>query len=277
MPYNLCFLEGEKTTAYEVCEQLNWTLPDRMLVPMGSGGHLSMIWKGINELYHVGFLRERAVRLVGTQAEGCAPIVETFDRGSDEIAPANNISTLALDISVKKPICGKMALEAIRKSEGMAISVSDKAIVEAVGLLAKLEGLERGPAGNTSLAAAIPLARELDRDQILVVQETEYTAAGKLPSSQLTFAEENGIEVRRGDPKDNVPGRVIVIPERIEQIQVEELDLDEVRQSYVRHAIKATGVRQLKEEDILFMAEDSRSSVESIRKTLNSLGIETPA
>ncbi len=157
------------------------------------------------------------------------------------------------------------------------VLVSQGEVFFATELLAKLEGLERGPAGNTSLAAAISLARKLDRDQILVVQETEYTAAGKLPSSQLTFAEENEVEVRRGDPKDNVPGRVIVIPERVEQIQVEELNLDQIRQSYVKHAIEATGVRQPKEEDILFLAEDSRSSVEFIHKTLNSLDIETPA
>jgi len=141
-------------------------------------------------------------------------------------------------------------------------------------LMAKLEGLDRGPAGNTSLAAAIYLARELNREQILVVQETEYTGAGKLPSSQLTFAEENGIEVRRGDPRDNNPGKVIVIPERFEQIRSENVDLDEIRQSYVKHAMEVTGVRQPKEEDILFMAEDSRSSVEFIHNILNSFNIE---
>lgn len=156
------------------------------------------------------------------------------------------------------------------------VLITEGEVFYATELLAKLEGLERGPAGNTSLAAAISLARELDRDQILVVQETEYTAAGKLPSSQLTFAEENGIEVRQGDPKDSIPGKVIVIPERVEQIQVENVDLDEIRRSYVKHAAEVTRVRQLTKEDILFLAEDSRSSVEFIHKALNSIGIEMP-
>lgn len=151
------------------------------------------------------------------------------------------------------------------------VLVSQGEVFYVTELLAKLEGLERGPAGNTSLAAAIPLAQELDRDQILVVQETEYTAAGKLPSSQLTFAEENGIEVKRGDPRDNIPGKVIVIPQRVEQLQVENLDLDKIRQSYVKHAIEATGVRQPREEDILFMAEDSRSSVDFIHSVLQGI------
>ena len=151
------------------------------------------------------------------------------------------------------------------------VLISQGEVFYVTELLAKLEGLERGPAGNTSLAAAIPLARELDRDQILVVQETEYTAAGKLPSSQLTFAKENGVEVRLGDPKDNIPGKVIVIPERVEQIQVEEINLEEIRRSYVKHTIKATGVRQPGEEDILFMAEDTRSSVDFIRSVLQGI------
>jgi hypothetical protein len=134
-----------------------------------------------------------------------------------------------------------------------------------------LEGLERGPAGNTSLAAAIPLAKELNRDQIIVVQETEYTAAGKLPSSQLTFAEENGIEVRRGDPKANVPGERIVIPERIEQMRVEDFPLDKIRQSYLKNAKETAKGHQPVEGDILYLAEDSKSSVDFVHETLDSL------
>ena len=74
-------------------------------------------------------------------------------------------------------------------------------------LLTKIEGLERGPAGNISLTAAVSLAREMDEDQVIVVQETEYTGAGKHHNSQLSFARENGIEVRRGDPADDLPGK----------------------------------------------------------------------
>jgi hypothetical protein len=137
-------------------------------------------------------------------------------------------------------------------------------------LLAKLEGMERGPAGNTSLTAAIPLAMELERDRILVVQETEYTAAGKLPSSQLTFAKENGIEVRKGNPRDNIPGKVIVIPEKIEQIQIEEMDLGKIRQSYIRNVLETTKVKSPTEDDVLFIAEDSKSSVGFVRKSVGS-------
>ena len=138
-------------------------------------------------------------------------------------------------------------------------------------LLAKLEGMERGPAGNTSLAGAISIARELKRDQILVVQETEYTAAGKLPSSQLTFAKEHGVEVMRGNPKENVPGKKIVIPESVEQVQVEDFDMEKIRYSYIEKASNILEVYSPSQEDISFLAEDSKSTVDRVQEILNSL------
>jgi hypothetical protein len=138
-------------------------------------------------------------------------------------------------------------------------------------LLAKLEGMERGPAGNTSLTAACALSKELDRNQILVVQETEYTAAGKLPSSQLTFAKENGIEVRRGNPRENVPGKVIVIPEQVDQIQVENFEMERLRHSYFENAVKMTKGYSWTAKDIQFFAEDSKTSVDWVLKTIESL------
>ena len=139
----------------------------------------------------------------------------------------------------------------------------------------KLEGIERGPAGNTSLAGAVSIARELNRDQILVVQETEYTSAGKMPSSQLTFAREMGIEVSRGDPKENIPGKKIIIPEKLEQVQVEDFDMQKIRDSYLGKAVNVTEGYSPTQEDILFLAEDSKSTVESVREGLKSLNMET--
>src|SRR5450756_676065 len=101
--------------------------------------------------------------------------------------------------------------------------------------MAKLEGLERGPSGNTAMTAAISLAREMPRAATVVVQETEYTGAGKHHWAQLNFAREMGVEVRAGDPADNVPGRLIVIPERPEQIRAKDFDLAKMRRSYVRN------------------------------------------
>jgi cysteine synthase len=123
-------------------------------------------------------------------------------------------------------------------------------------LLTKIEGLERGPAGNTSLTAAVSLAREMDQDQLIVVQETEYTGAGKHQNAELSFARENGIEVRRGDPMENIPGKTIIIPNRLEQIQSRTQELDHLRMEYLNNAAKQLAPELWSEADIQFLAED---------------------
>lgn len=138
-------------------------------------------------------------------------------------------------------------------------------------LLTKMEGLERGPAGNTSLTAAITLARQMDRDQIVVVQETEYTGAGKHHNSQLSFARENGVEVRRGDPAGNVPGKAIVIPEYLDQVRGRVQDMDKLRLSYLKNAAKAHPVEKWLEADYSFLAEDVKKDVSWVKDSVQTL------
>jgi cysteine synthase len=141
------------------------------------------------------------------------------------------------------------------------VTVTQGEVFYMTQVLAELEGLERGPAGNTSLAAAFAIAQELDEDRIVVVQETEYTGAGKHPLAQLNLAKRMGIELRRGDPRDNQPGRRIVIPEQPSQIAVVEVDLDRVRRLYLRHAIALLGERAtLSDVDIEFLVAETRTS-----------------
>lgn len=138
-------------------------------------------------------------------------------------------------------------------------------------LLTKLEGIERGPAGNTSLTAAVAVARELGRDEIVVVQETEYTGAGKHHNSQLSFARQRGIEVRRGDPADNVPGKAIVIPDRLDQVKGKPLDVDRLRNSYVKHAAQTHPATQWTDTDLSFVAADVNGSEDQVRSLLAAL------
>lgn len=136
-------------------------------------------------------------------------------------------------------------------------------------LLARLEGIERGPAGNTSVTAAVALARELDRDQIVVVQETEYTGAGKHHNAQLAFARQMGIEVRRGDPREAVNGKSVVIPERLSQIQRRSEDLDRIRLSYLRNAAKTLVPDRWSAADVEYLAAEvnkDRAWVEAHRQ-----------
>lgn len=143
--------------------------------------------------------------------------------------------------------------------------VSQGEVFYVTELLAKLEGLERGPAGNTSLTAAVTLARQMDRDQIVVVQESEYTGAGKHQNSQLSFARENGVVVRRGDPADNVPGKTIVIPERLDQVRGQAQELEQLRLSYLKNAAKVHPVEQWTEADWAFVAEDLNAELPWVR------------
>ena len=154
------------------------------------------------------------------------------------------------------------------------VTVTQGEVFYVTEALSTVEGMERGPAGNTSLAAAIPLARELPRDEIVVVQETEYTGAGKHPQAQLDFARRNGVEVRRGDPRENVPGKAIVIPERFDQLHVTEMDLGRMRRSYVRNAVERNALKEAGEREIQFLAQDSSQSEADVAKILGDLGVK---
>jgi threonine synthase len=159
-PYSPYFLEGDKTTAFEICEQMDWTVPDWIIVPMGNGGHLSMTWKGITELVRVGLLDNNNTKLVGAQAKGCNPIVKAFQKGDSQVSPISSVSTVAIDIGIKNPPCGHMAISALRESQGHAVSVTDRDILGAVGSLAKLEGVFAEPAGAVTLAVLKKLVKD---------------------------------------------------------------------------------------------------------------------
>ena len=137
--------------------------------------------------------------------------------------------------------------------------------------LAVAEGMERGPAGNTSLAAAFAIARQMDRDRIVVVQETEYTGAGKHPLGQLNLAKQMGIDVRRGDPRENQPGKAIVIPEHPSQIKPVEMNLDRIRRSYLRNALNSLAEgEKITATDIAFLVAESKSDETYVREAIES-------
>jgi cysteine synthase len=138
--------------------------------------------------------------------------------------------------------------------------------------LAELEGLERGPAGNTSLAAAFAIAQELDEDRIVAVQETEYTGAGKHPLAQLNLAKRMGIEVRRGDPRDNKPGQRIVIPEHPGQIAAMDVDLERVRRLYLQRASESLPeTAAVSEVDLDFLAAETRTNRAYVQESIDEL------
>jgi cysteine synthase len=139
--------------------------------------------------------------------------------------------------------------------------------------LAQIEGLERGPAGNISLTAAVALAQEMDQEKIIVVQETEYTGAGKHPTSQLTFARDNGVDIRRGDPVEEIPGKNVIIPEHPDQIRVRDFDLNKARRSLIKNAIDYSGLKKVQDIDINFLVAETKTDRDFVIQTLDPIGV----
>ena len=139
--------------------------------------------------------------------------------------------------------------------------------------LAQLEGLERGPAGNTSLTAAFALAQEMDEDKVIVVQETEYTGAGKHILPQLSFARENGIEIKFGNPDDEVPGESIILPEHPSLIKARDVDLNKLKNSYIKNCVKNNDVEIATDDDVKFLMEDTKSDKQFVLNSLSNLNV----
>ncbi|RPH76995.1 MAG: threonine synthase [Candidatus Rokuibacteriota bacterium] len=158
-PYRL---EGKKTMGLELAEQLGWTLPDVLLYPTGGGTGLVGIPKAFDELRQLGWVTGRS-RFVAVQAEGCAPVIKAFHEGAATTTAWENPTTDAAGLRVPSPFAGRQMLRILRESDGDAIAVSERAIVEAQRLLARLEGVWTSPEGAALVAA---LAIMKDRGQV---------------------------------------------------------------------------------------------------------------
>lgn len=165
--YNPYLVEGKKTVAYEICEQLNWEVPDKVLVSVGDGCIISGVAKGFRDLLAMGMI-DRMPQLIAVQAEGSAAIHEAL-RGDGTIRPVA-AGTLADSISVSLPRNGRMAVRDVRDSGGYSVTVSDAEILEAIAFTGRHGGVFAEPAGATSIAGLQKLLRQqqLDPDERLV-------------------------------------------------------------------------------------------------------------
>ena len=151
------------------------------------------------------------------------------------------------------------------------VTVTQGEVMYMTEALANLEGVERGPAGNTALAAAFSLARELPEDAVIVISETEYTGAGKHIQPQLSFARENGIEIKFGNPQEeDKPGINIVLPKDPSFVQHKVADVNHFRNRLINKAVKKAGVdpKDLKADDIEFLAVETKTDEAFVKKAL---------
>jgi threonine synthase len=152
------YAEGSKTLAFEVAEQLGWSAPDHVVVPVASGSQLVKVAKGFREFYDVGLLDEEPhVRVSGAQAAGCSPVATAFAEKTDAIRPVKP-STIAKSLAIGNPADGYYALKTVRDSGGAFASVTDPEIIDGIKLLARTEGIFAETAGGVTIATLAKLA-----------------------------------------------------------------------------------------------------------------------
>jgi len=162
-PYRI---EGQKTNAYEIFEQLGYKVPDYVVLPVGNAGNISAIWKGFKELKEWG-ISGSLPRMVGVQAAGAQPLVEAFEHGRDSVI-AVHPKTIASAINIGNPASWKKALAALRESKGMALAVTDEETIAARMDLASSEGIFVEPASAVPIAAVKRLMGKIERDATVV-------------------------------------------------------------------------------------------------------------
>jgi threonine synthase len=150
-PYRI---EGKKTMAYELAEQLHWQWPDWIIYPTGGGTGMVGMWKAFEEIERIGWVtNSRRPRMVSVQAEHCAPIVRAFQQGAAKAEPWEHASTLADGLRVPRAIGDFLILRAIRESGGTALAVTDRSMVDGMLAIGRHAGVSAAPEGGAALVA----------------------------------------------------------------------------------------------------------------------------
>jgi threonine synthase len=148
-PYRV---EGKKTMGYEIAFDLGWRLPEAIIYPTGGGTGIVGMWKAFAEMEALGWIGPERPRMIVVQAEGCAPIVDAFQRGERHAEPFANANTIAAGIRVPAAVGDYLIIDAVRESNGTAITVSDADILQSMHEIAELEGILPAPEGAATLA-----------------------------------------------------------------------------------------------------------------------------
>ncbi|MGI8575979.1 MAG: threonine synthase [Egibacteraceae bacterium] len=145
------YAEGSKSIGFEIAEQLDWALPDHVVAPMASGSMLVKIDKAFSELTKLELVADAPWRISGAQPSGCAPIATALKDGTGFVKPVRP-DTVAKSLAIGNPADGYYALDAVRRTGGWMEDVSDDELVDAIGLLARTEGIFAETAGGVTVA-----------------------------------------------------------------------------------------------------------------------------
>jgi threonine synthase len=167
------YAEGSKTYIYEIVEQLNWQVPDNIVVPVAGGSLISKVWKGLNELYKLGFVDEVKTKVYAAQAKGCSPVVTAIKENNEIIKPVKP-NTIAKSLAIGNPADGYYAFKTVKDSGGWGEDVTDEEVVEGIKLLARTEGIFTETAGGVTVAATKKLIEQgkISKDESIVISIT---------------------------------------------------------------------------------------------------------
>ncbi len=260
-------IAGVETLGYEIADQMvqrTGRLPDAVVTTNAGGGNLTGTARGFIKYGKGG----DKVPMIGASVN-----LKGLHMASDTQFNRKSFTTGHSGFGI--PFSTWPDRSDVPRSAGRPLRYMDRYLIVNQGevfyateMLAQLEGLERGPAGNVALAVAFSLAQEMDADQTLVVQETEYTGAGKHIQPQLTFAKDNGIDILIGDPKEEISGKNIILPKDPSMIKAVDLDLDRLKAMYIKNCMTHRQVSNPTPQDIQFLAEDTKSTEAFVKSVI---------
>lgn len=153
-PYRV---EGKKTMGYEIAEQLNWNLPDHIIYPTGGGTGIIGIWKAFQELSEIGMIESGLPKMICVQADGCSPVVDAYLKGKKYAELFKKPATIAAGMRVPIAVGDYLIIDSVNQSNGTALKINDKDMVEGVKKMSSKEGIFCAPEGGSIVSAAIKL------------------------------------------------------------------------------------------------------------------------
>lgn len=269
--YSSFGIRGVESLGYEIAEEVKekyGKFPEAVLVTHAGGGNITGTARGLQQAGAVD------TRIIGVSVD-----LKGLHMASDVDFNKKSFTTGHTGFAI--PFTTFPDRSDVPRSAARPLRYMDEYYLVKQGevfymteALAQMEGLERGPAGNTSLTAAFALAREMEETDILVVQETEYTGAGKHPLAQLSFARERGVDVFFGNSEEEVPGKNIILPMGIEDIRLRPVNMENLKRSLIKNIVTNKKIERVTELDLFYLMEEVQESYEFVNLELQLLGVK---
>ncbi len=257
-PYGI---KGIETLGHEIADEIMakcGKYPEAVVVTNAGGGNLTGTARGL-----------KSAGAIDTQIIGASVNLYGLHMASDKDFNKKSFTTGHTGFGI--PFAVYPDRSDVPRSAARPLRYMDKYVMVNQGsvffmteALAILEGMERGPAGNTSLTAAFSLAQTMKDTDIIVVQETEYTGAGKHILPQLSFARKNNVELKFGNPTNEIPGKDIIFPKDGRFLKHQDIKLDELRKTYLKRFKDI----ELSNEDYEFLTKELRINQDKIKELM---------